>query len=209
MRCLESHAFPGFDKVVFQFQNAMAGSQPGLQLVHVKWLREVIVGAGLQTRHDVPLRFLRRQQDQVSVSLLLAPPHFAAHLDTVLFRHDPVQQRQPRRIVLDELSDGLRTVFHCDHFVSGALQSSLEKCSRDGIIFGNKYPHGFTSASCASTSGSIPCSSLVNLSSNSLDSSGRLSWEAFSSAAAVSAAAPIERFLSMPFMVWAVRESPS
>jgi hypothetical protein len=50
---LVPHILARFQQVVFEFENAPAGTQPGLQLSGIEGFDEVIVGAGFQALHDV------------------------------------------------------------------------------------------------------------------------------------------------------------
>src|SRR5260370_39748356 len=128
----------------------------------------------------------------MTIGLVLSGAPFAANLRPIKTRHDPIEQRETRRIFLVQFLKGAGAVFGGDYFIAGTLQSSFKKSPGKRIVFRNQYPHALIPASWASTSGRILAKSPSRIRRSSADSLSAASCADFSRAAAVCAADFIE-----------------
>ena len=70
VRGLESQLFAGGDELVLQIENALADHQAGAQLLIVEWLREVVVGAGLEAAEEIATLAAAGHQQDIHIGML-------------------------------------------------------------------------------------------------------------------------------------------
>src|SRR5580704_8966538 len=123
---------------VFQFQNAFTGAQAGFQFFRIAGLRNIVIGARLETSDDVLFGSSRRQQNNVSIWMFGMPAHLTANFDPVEPRHEPIQECQPGTICVGQTFQSLAPVLDDHNFITSVLQRFFQKASCDGVIVGNE-----------------------------------------------------------------------
>ena len=117
-----------------QLQHPLAHLHARPQLVEIKRLGDIIIGASLQPGDNVLASVPRSQQNQVSrlVGFDLAGP--PADFRSGHARHVPVQNRQRDGGVLLQHSPGLIALFGDDHFVTVFAQSGFQQSAGNPVI---------------------------------------------------------------------------
>ena len=72
--------------------------QPHSEFLRIKWLDDVVIGAGLQSLDDIALIVFACQQQNIGVAVAVALPQLSAKLDSIESGHHPIQNGKFRRI---------------------------------------------------------------------------------------------------------------
>ncbi len=67
---LESKLFAGGDELVLQIENTLADEKAGAQFLIVEWLREVVVGAGLEAAEEIATLAAAGHEQDVHIGTL-------------------------------------------------------------------------------------------------------------------------------------------
>jgi len=97
---------------------AIAGAQPDLEFVFVKRLYDVIVRPGLHPLHRFFFACLGCEKQDIGVRFPSRLSDSSANLRAGHARHDPIQDRQPRCVVVGQYFPGSITVGSLDHFIA-------------------------------------------------------------------------------------------
>src|SRR5581483_1584699 len=167
MRGREARRLSHRQKMFLQIENAAARPQANPQLVRVEGLSQVVVGAGLESLHDIFLLGLGSQQKDVYVGMAGALAYFTAELKSIHARHHPIQDGQVGRIVSLQRPPGLITVVRDNRLVPPLHQEFLQQMPADWFVFRNQYSHYASSLSSVINSGSSRAISRSNAAYNS------------------------------------------
>ena len=92
------HVLAGLEDLEVQGPDPLGDDEPGLELVEVERLGQVVVDAGPERGEDVDPIAPGRQQDEVGVGDLRVGPHLLAELDPAQARHLPVADHDVRAV---------------------------------------------------------------------------------------------------------------
>jgi len=98
MSGLEAHRFAGTDQFILNFDDSLAHLQARAQFLRVKWLRQVVIGAGRESFQQVAVGVLRGEENDISVVCIRPKPGSPADLHSIQLGHHPVEQRNSGRL---------------------------------------------------------------------------------------------------------------
>jgi hypothetical protein len=124
-----------------QVDDAAAGAQAHFHFGVVEGLDEVVVGAGAHALDQVPALGLGGEQKDVGIGGPFAGADAAAQLGAGELGHDPIEDRERRRILTAEDIQSLLAIRRRDDFVTPFLQSGLEQTPHGGTVVRDEYLH--------------------------------------------------------------------
>ncbi len=120
----------------FSFEEAIqAGVDAGAQDRHVRRLRDIIVGSGIKSFHDLGGLVLRGQDNNVGIGIFQLCFNIPAHVHSVQAGHIPVQQRQVEGPVALQQLPGRLPVGHGSYVVAPFSQKSSQSAAGGQVIF--------------------------------------------------------------------------
>ena len=146
LRFLVEGGLGGAESLVLLFEaalesdDALAGTEAGVELVTVEGLGDEIVSAGVHPGHYVFLLRFVSNDDDVGVAAVRQGADSLDELKPVHFRHVPIADDEGERFGLKALP-GLGTVGCRDDFVAPLLQVVLQEAAGDGVVFGDEELH--------------------------------------------------------------------
>src|SRR5918995_3101687 len=111
---------------------------PAEQLANREWLRDVVVGADLETDDLVDLGVLRREQDDRDRA---SPPHVSTQVEPAAPGHHDVEDQEVElRVVVSELLLRVVAVHSEDHVEALLAQRVPDRVANRGLVVRNQDP---------------------------------------------------------------------
>ena len=139
---LFAQGFARGQELLLQLQNAAPGAQAHPQLVGLKRLGEIVVGAGLHTFHQIFGIRARGEQQDVHVGFAAGGAHPAADIHTVQTGHHPVENCQLRPIGLLQGLPRLIAIAGDYRLIAPLGEHVAEHRLKDGVVFRHQHLHG-------------------------------------------------------------------
>src|SRR6266487_3213656 len=112
---------------------------PRRQVLHVEWLRQVVIGARLPTVQVVLLIAQRREQDEVGVRRVVLA-HSTAQLRSLDPRHEPIADDDVGALIAKD-TPRLLAIARGNDDVALPLDQIDQQLANARVILGDQYPH--------------------------------------------------------------------